>query len=427
MNTLDRTQAPLAKTTEDIHLLKPRSYQLSNGIPAYLIEAGSQEIVKIELVFPAGKVHQRQLLLSAATNALLLEGTSRRSSREIAEAVDFYGAYLETDKAKDFASVTIYTLNRFVREVMPIVCEVITEATFPKEEVELYCKNEKQNLEEMLRRTEVLASRALTRSLFHNTPYGGVADPDDYNMLSQNVLKEFFKDRYDLSGVTLFVSGKADDDVIRALDDTLGKLQCGPHQNSVKPEQIALNPYSVHVHEPFSGAVQSAIRMAKQVPGRQDSMHFKIRFMTLLLGGYFGSRLMSNLREDKGYTYGIGAGLINLRQVSYLSISTQVGADVTQKALDEIYNEIKVLTKELPTTEEMDRVRNYNLGAVMKSLDGPLSQMEVFKSLIINNLDLSYYERYIQSIRRMQAEDVQEAARTVFDNGDLVEVVVGAV
>jgi zinc protease len=147
--------------------------------------------------------------------------------------------------------------------------------------------------------------------------------------------------------------------------------------------------------------------------------------LNTLLGGYFGSRLMSNIREDKGYTYGIGSAMVSLREAGYFFISTEVGADVTTAALDEIYKEVKRLQDEPAGEDELSTVRNYLSGTFLKSIDGPFALIDRFKTLTLSGLGYDYYDRYLQTVQSISPAQLQELALRYFNRNDFMELVVG--
>jgi len=148
--------------------------------------------------------------------------------------------------------------------------------------------------------------------------------------------------------------------------------------------------------------------------------------LSTILGGYFGSRLMANIREDKGYTYGIGSGLVSMRHSGYLYIASDVGANVREQAVEEIYKEIDRLCNDLVSTEELNLVRNYMTGAFLRNIDGPFAIAERFISTFDYDLDFKeYYLRYLDIIKTITSEKNYGAGNQIFTKKSFFEAVSG--
>jgi zinc protease len=150
-----------------------------------------------------------------------------------------------------------------------------------------------------------------------------------------------------------------------------------------------------------------------------------LQILNTVLGGYFGSRLMNNIREDKGYTYGIGSGISSLQQAGYLFMATEVGADVCSAALTEIYKEIELLKNEPIGEEELNLVRNYMLGSMLGSLENVFSHADKFKNIYFSGLDYDYYTNYIATVKAITAEDLLAIANKYLTTDHFIEVVIG--
>jgi len=144
-----------------------------------------------------------------------------------------------------------------------------------------------------------------------------------------------------------------------------------------------------------------------------------------VFGGYFGSRLMANIREDKGYTYGIGSAMVSFRHAGYFTISTEVGAEVTKDAIKEIYFELNKLQTEKISENELSLIRNYMLGTFLRSIDGPFALADRFKGIYFNGLNYDYYERYVETIKSITPKQLQDLANKYLKKDEMIELVVG--
>lgn len=426
MQSINRTNAPIFKTVESIHFIAPKKMQLSNDIPVYLINSGAQELIKIEFVFSAGIKHQNDPLVATTTNKTIIEGTQKKTARQIADEVDYYGAYLETDIGVDSASVLVYTLNKHLQKIMPIVEDVIKNASFPNEDVHTYLENKKAEFLVNQEKVSSIARKKMIELLLGPShPYGMPVEQRTFDEVTTQQLQLFYQQYYNANNCFIIVSGKVDHLVVETLQKYFGGNDW-INKAIVKFPSLSIGTSTVKkIFIPKEDAIQSAIKIGKLSFNRKHAQYPQMQLLTTILGGYFGSRLMSNIREDKGYTYGISSSLVSMQDTGYFIISTEVGSTVCQKALDEIYSEIEKLRNELISIEELQRVKNYYLGVFLKSVDGAFAQAERLKTLIEYDLDQSYYENYLQAIKKTTPKELLELAQQHLDPEPMVELVVG--
>jgi zinc protease len=423
---IDRKLQPLTSEIEKIDVAKAKKYTLDNGISVYAVNAGFQDLVKIELIFFNKGFDVTQPLLNSATNRMLADGTSKYTAQQLADHIDYYGSFYETDENYDFTSVMIYSLNKHLEATLPFVSDILHDPVFPASELETFVRNNKQRLTVENEKVSSLARRKFSEIIFGgNHPYGYYTQTADYDKLNRDVLAEHFRKKYSPANCTILISGLIKDDSIKMLNKFFGQ---GVVTNGTASaiEKFSFSPSAQKKHFiEKEGAVQSALRIGKPFFNRTHPDYPGMAVLNTLLGGYFGSRLMSNIREDKGYTYGIGSAIVSMRQEGYFFISTEVGADVTSAAISEIYKEIELLKDEPIESEELEMARNYMLGTFLKGMDGAFQLAERFKSIYFSGLDYGYYDRYLQKIRTIQPDELQELARKYFSITDFFEIVVG--
>jgi predicted Zn-dependent peptidase len=423
---IDRSLTPATKEIEEIQIPQAKKYTLDNGIPVYSISAGFQELVKVELIFFNNEFDASRPLLNSATNRMLSEGTSKFTSSQLADHIDYFGAFYETDENADFTSVMLYTLNKHLESTLPFIADIIHDPVFPQKELDIYSRNNRQRLIVDNEKVSSVARRKFNEVIFGNKhAYGYYVMPDDFTNIKRDDLLDHYKKKYHPSNCTIIISGLIKESAIEALNRHFGKQASGQTGRLEKINK-SFNPSSENKHFfEKEGAVQSALRIGKPFFNRKHADYPGMAVLNTIFGGFFGSRLMSNIREDKGYTYGIGSAIVSMRQEGYFFISTEVGAEVTKSALGEIYKEIELIKNELVNSEELEIVRNYMLGTFLKSMDGPFQLAERFKSIYLYDLDYSYYDRYLQIVRTIQPEELQQLARRYFDTSGFFEVVVG--
>jgi zinc protease len=421
---IDRTKQPLIKEIDTLQLPEVQTHHLSNGIPVHIVEMGTQEVVKIEMVFKAGRPFERKRLVARSTNSLLKEGSARYSASDLAEELDFYGCTLSTPFSLDTANVVVYSLNKHLPKIMPIVGDLLRQPTFTQRSLDAYRRRSQQQLKIDLTKSDVLAYRKITELIFgDNHPYGYNSVAETYQALKTEDLHAHFKRCYRSTNCQIIISGRVQPDHLPLLDDALGHLQ---------PGEVPLNPLSTNpapptaLHIPQPDTVQTAVRIGRRLFNRQHPEYLELYVLNTILGGYFSSRLMTNIREDKGYTYNIYSSLDAMLFDGYFYIGTEVSNDLAEATKKEIYKELQTLREERISTEELDMVRSYLFGTFLTMLDGPFNVAETVKTIYTEDLPPTFFEDLVAVTRTITAERLQELAQTYLDPSDMWEVVVGS-
>lgn len=429
MQTIDRKLTPAFKTVEKIEMIHASEKRLRNNIPVYAINAGTQELIKIEFLFSAGMYQQQMPLQAATVNAMLEEGTSKMNAAQIADAVDYYGAFLEVGVSQDTASVVLFTLNKHLKATLPIVEQIIKDAIFPQQELDTHLRNKKQKFYVNNQKVANVARKRFGELIFGEThPYGINVKEKDFEVIKQSHLINFYKTFYRAESCKIVLAGKVNEEVYTLLENHFGGNDWkAPSQLSW--EERGIIPVSQDKEKQHliykEDALQSAIRIGKVMFNKTHSDFQPLQILNTVFGGYFGSRLMSNIREDKGYTYGIGSGIASLHNSGYFFISTEVGAEVCKNAIHEIYFEMDRLREELIPEDELQLVKNYLLGTFLRSVDGPFAMADRFKGIMEYNMGYDYFDRYVATIKSVSASQIRDLANAYFDKDSMIELVVG--
>jgi zinc protease len=426
---LNRTIAPpiVDPVAFDISLPACKKYTLSNGIEVFAVDMGSEDTLMVNWVFYAGNWNEKEKAVAAATNFLLKNGTSKRAAFEINEHFEYYGAYLNRTCYNETADLTLHCLNKHIDELLPVVAELVTDSVFPEDELDIYKQNSQQRLKVNLKKGEFVAGRLIDAYLFgEKHPYGKYLNLEDYTAVQREDLLAFFDKYYRHGRCVIFTAGKLPANLINNLEQHFGKLPLKPHtaaqENIVHPLQPATQK-KFHIVNDADG-VQSAIRIARPFPNRLHPDFQKVLVLNNLFGGFFGSRLMTNIREDKGYTYGIYSYLMNFTAESGWMVSTEAGREVTEDCIKEIYLEMQLLRDEPVDDEELMMTRNYMIGSILGDLDGPFQVIGRWKNMILNGVDEDYFRRGIQIIKTITAEELQELANKYLQPDSFYELVV---
>jgi len=424
MNSLQRIQPPVFPV-EKVIIPEAISFTLNNGVPVYLIEAGTENIMRLEFTFRAGQVKEYLPLLASTTNMMLSEGSQNYSSEELNRLLDYYGAFLNLTAEKDRAGIVVFFLSKHIEKVLELSREILFRPVFP--EAELNSLMKKRLRWYMVNREKVqnLAIDQFFESVFgKHHPYGHLVVEQDFDRMNPSILMDFHSKHYNPDNMAVIISGKIHKKTTELLnyyfgDITLKKIYTEDSENILKGEKRK----KVHINK--TGTVQSAIRIGSSTINKRHPDYPGLKILDSVLGGYFGSRLMKNIREEKGYTYGIGSAISSLDLTGYKVISTEVGQKNYQKAIDEIYKEIRLLQSIPVKKEEMEVVRNYMSGEMVRMFDGPFALAESFKSVWEFGLDNGYYYRLAEKIKTIDPDEIIDLARTYYNIDELYEITVG--
>lgn len=424
---MNRNTAPQIKDAVSYNLsLKPYDkFELDNGVPVYVVNAGAQEVLQLEMVFYAGNFFETRNGVAAATNFLLKNGTRTRNAFQLNEAFDYYGAHLTRACYSETSVLTLHTLSRYLGELLPVMQDMLTESVFPAEEMEIFRQNSIQRLKVNLQKCEFVAGRKINSLLYgEGHPYGKHLEEKDLEELQLDDIRQFYSQYYLNGNCVIFVSGVIPADLQEQLNKYFGTLSISKPSFTIPDIKASPDTERIHriVNDPQG--VQGAIRMATNFPNRHHPDFKKVVVLNSVFGGFFGSRLMSNIREEKGYTYGIYSYLQNQIQQSAWVISTEAGKDVCEAAIKEVYHEMKRLREEPVPEDELMLVRNYMIGVILGDLDGPFHIMAKWKSIILNGLEGSYFYDSVDTIRKISSEELQALAQKYLQPEKFFELVV---
>jgi predicted Zn-dependent peptidase len=399
---------------------------LSNGVALHAVCAGSQDVVRVSLSFEAGSRFQRRMLEAGATLALLSEGTGRFSGAQVAENFDFLGSSYEQHLDKDFAMLTVYSLARRLQKTLETLSEVVLHPTFPEAELRTYCAKRKQQLRIDKERVACVAREQLPALLYGRShPYGAYAEPEQYDVLTREWLHSFHGTFFTADRCFIVATGRVGERERRMIGDFFEQIPCSPGTPPPPPPLPAVEPSGKSVAIEKRGAVQSALRVGRVMFDKSHPDFAAVHVLTVILGGYFGSRLMRNIRESKGYTYGIFASPVTYRHTGYLSIGAEVGREFCGATLEEISKELQRLCDEPISDDELALVKNHLCGEVMRSLDGPWAIAESVIEDLQSGLTTSYAETLFGTIKSVTAAQLQQVAQKYFHPQSMTSVTVG--
>lgn len=422
---VNRTEQPKVNPIEQIDIIQAQKHVLSNGIPVYYVNAGSQDVVKIDFVFEAGTWFQPFNMVASICNSMLEEGSVAYTAAEIAERFDFYGAYLQLMVDQSYGYVNIVSLGKHLSSILELTEDIIKHPVFPQYELEVMIDKSKQKFLLENEKVRTLCQKKFTQVLFgHAHPYAIKNKLEDFNHINREVLVEFYKSYYHSDNCRILLAGKVDKAVLEMLEARFGGNDWSGSPVKKLSFPINPNPHKHHFVEKPDG-LQSALRVGKFWVDKKHPDFHALSILVTILGGYFGSRLMTNIREEKGYTYGIGSFVLPLKYASYLIISTEVGNEYVEPTIKEIAFEMNRLQTELVPEDELETVKSYLLGEFLRDFDGPFALAGSFKAINDYGLDYTFYDDYLKVLRSVTSEEILRLAQQYLNMEDFYIVVAG--
>ena len=416
------TQPPLTIPTT-IEVAEAVKHTASNGTPIYAIDCSEYEVVRVSFVFHAGTITQRHPFTASATANMLAEGSRSMTSQQIAERLDYYGSYFDINIDRDYSYITFCALSKFFPQTAEVIEEVILHPTFPEKEVATYRDKRRQRLSIERRKVETIAREHFAHAMFgEEHPYGISYPARASASLCREHTAEHYRERYTAENCIVVCSGSISAEVLRRIMAIAEQIPSATEQ-----ENISLPPFVTthNVRVQHDGAVQSSIRMGRLLFARTHEDFVPMQVLTTALGGYFGSRLMQNLRERNGFTYGVFSAMVNFQHTGYLAIATQVGTEVTDEALRQISHEIERLREEPISEQELSLVKNIMAGEMMRILDGPFGIADVTTENILCGFDNRQIEENLRRIRQTTPDELLSLAQRYLAPEDMVTVVAG--
>lgn len=423
--TLNRNIAPELTPLSDPALLPYRCLPLSNGIEVFYLNDPSQEVFKIDAVFEAGIYYQSQPLIASTTVNMLNEGTLHHSAEAIADLFDYYGAYVDFNCSLNKTEVSLLSLNKYATETLTMLAEIITESNIPEKELEIYLANKHQEHLVNLEKTSYLSKQKFSALIFgEDHPYANRIEESDYRQIAVPLIRDFYHRYYQNRPFRIFICGHVDQSLLNTVSRLFGHIPMPSAEDTFIEQPFhAAQPGRYHVSK--ANSVQSSLRIGKPGVRLTDEDYAGYMLLNTILGGYFGSRLMSNIREEKGYTYGIQSFNVSLPQGSYWCITTEVNNEYTEATIEEIFKEIRKLRTEAVSAEELNLVKNYLYGDLLRELDGVFAQSDSLKHKLNYNLDNSFYIGIIEKIRQCTPGKILELAGKYWNPEEMYIVTAG--
>ena len=424
---LDRKQQPAISSITQLEIPRPEIRSLDNGITLNIFQRNEEDVVRFDIVVHTGIWQQIQPLQALFTNRMLREGTTNYSSKEISSSLDFYGAWLDLSCSYTKSYITLYSLGKYFEETLKLVHSMIVQPDFPSKEFDVMVANNKQQYIINRTKTEYTSQKMFMKKIFGEShPCGYFASEQDYDRITTDVLKDFHHMYYHNNNVTLYASGNVTEKTVETINKLFGHSQWGEwkERESLKPISLQTSDSGYEFIE-HPDAVQSSIRLGCSTINYKNPDYQKLRVVVTLLGGYFGSRLMKNIREDKGFTYGISANIIPYPNSCLFIISTEVANESVKPTIDEIHKEIKKLQEENVNEKEIQMVKNYSIGEFCRSFEGMFSLSDAYIMLETYGLEDDYFKKNLHDIIHITSEEIRSLAQKYLNIECMIDVIAG--
>lgn len=418
---LNRIQQPALKEIDHIHFIAPTKYDITDRVKLYHMKEVPNETSRFDLYFDAGKCRGSKSI-SGFVNGLLLSGTNNKSSIEINNQINALGGFFESGISVENSTISMYCLRENIIPIFEIIIDAIQNVSFIETEVKEFLSDRKSNLEINKEKVGFLAQRAFQEKLFaSNEIYSASLKESDFDDLTIEQLKSFHAENY-LNGLEkiVIVGDLCENEINSIIDDSKAFVN-----SKTRDFSDDLRNEAGRFHTEKDGALQSAVRIGRVLFNKNHEDYVDFLVLNTILGDYFGSRLMSNIREDKGYTYGIGTMVAELNHTGYFMIATEVGKDVLEPTLKEIQFELNRLKTELVSEDELSLVRNYMLGQLLKSADGPYAMTDLFLSAEVHGKDMEFYNQSLSKIQNITPTRLQELANKYLNWDEMSVVTAG--
>ncbi|WP_347159637.1 M16 family metallopeptidase [Pontibacter chitinilyticus] len=424
---LNRTQAPETYKIDAITLQVAEVHHLENGARMHVIKSETQPVVRLDFVFKAGKWFESRDGVSDLAAKMLLEGTLNRTARQIAESVAYFGASFESNHGYDRTEFTLYCLEKYAKQLVPLVLDVLQNPSFPQEEFTLLKQRSIQNVKLQRKKNSYLATNSFTKSIYgeaHPYVFGFVADAFDHLQLQD--LQDFYKNHFVSQELEVFAFGSINSELQEYLAIEIGKIRLQPTNKTIISPAPTIQPSAQTEHlVEMPDSLQSSIRVGRRFPSIHAADYLQLTVLNEVLGGYFGSRLMRNIREDKGYTYGIYSAISPKEHDTLFYIGTDVNFAVTDLTLEEIKKELQLLQQEEIQEEELHTIQNYMLGKFLNDIATIFEQGDRYKHTVLYQLPQDYFNNYVTTIRTITPRQLQQLAQQYLSFEDMHVAVAG--
>jgi len=419
---------PEIKEITHIDLVDYKKIELKNGLPVYLINAGSQALLKVDVIFEAGNVFSEDPVIPAAVNALLNDGTSKHNASEIADMIDGKGAFYAPDIQKDFSQTSLYLLSRYSSDLFPLYAEMLNDAIFPHEELALYQQNMKQRYKVEHEKVNVQSHQAFINAIFgKDSRYADLTEEKSFDSIKRDDLVRFYDQHVKQRPAGIIMSGMLDDKSVKELCkqfENIEWLKVGDHKPK-RPVYGAHASTEEWIQVKGNNNQQVSMRIGRPSVANDHPDYWGLSLLSTILGGYFGSRLNKVIREEKGLTYGIHSHITRLKEANFLSIHAELNALNWKEAYASVLEVFEDLKTNRISTKELEMVRKYIKGRLLQSVDGAFSFSNYVRNSVVFGMKDDRINNYLQFLDNVDPEEIMRLAKQYLEEKSFYKIVAG--
>ncbi len=420
----ETVKRPEIKIIKNVKFPQIEQIKLNGDVPLTYLTNFQEPIIQLVLNIKAGSWHQPKPLVAYSTVKMLTEGTRHKTSKQIAEIIDYYGIFIKKRKSEHFSYILVKVLTKNLEPALQILQEILTEPVFPEEELKIFLNNEKQEYLIDQEEVETVARQLYQAAIYgFEHPYGRYALPEDFDNVTRQDVKNFFEKYYNKQNLSIFAGGYLTDRELNLINKYLTDIRDG------QPSEDRDIPFSPkkekYIYKPKESSLQSAVFIGNRTINHTHPDYFALDFTVELLGGYFGSRLMTNIREQKGLSYGIFADINLLPKAGELTIESAVRKEDKDLVIKEIEKEINLLKQKGATQDEIFTVKNYIISNILKLASTTLVFTELLSYLERIGTDINFLKTLIEQTQQMTNKKVKEMAEKYLNFDDFYKVIVG--
>jgi predicted Zn-dependent peptidase len=417
---------PEGGTPKDFTLPAKQQFQLDNGLKVTLVPYGAIPKVSVSARVMVGNLNEGEdTWLADLTAGLMEEGTSNRSAEEVARAAAEMGGSLSIAVGPDQTSVTGEALAEFAPDMVTLMADVMLNPSLPAEELDRLRRDAMRNVEVALNDPNTMGQIAFSKALYGDHPYGRLFPSEEQlNSYTAEKIRSFYENNFGAHRTHIFVAGMFDKGAVRAaIEQAFGGWKTGPEPLTMPPEPAQGRQYVDMINR--ANASQSNVFLGLPVIDPSKPDYVGLQATNAMLGGSFSSRITSNIREDKGYTYSPRSRVAVRRLDGNWVQQAAITTDDTAAALKEIYYEINRLRDEEPPEAELKAIQNYMAGifTLRNSTRGGIINM--LNQVDLHGLDDSYLTEYVSRVYALTPGEISRIATTYLRPDDMTLVVVG--
>lgn len=405
---MDRTKAPEITHFSDISIHPERIIELPNGIDLHIVNFGTQPVTRLAMLWDGGMLDYPSAAAVSIMAATVHEATEYMSGPETADLIDYCGARLGGAVSEHHVSIELLAPNSTLPKLLPLMADFAICSAFPADAVESTAKRLAANRALQLERVAYIASiklQSLLQGASH--PASRVAMPMEYEAVDRDIVKMLYNIMTQ-SKLHVYVGGRLTDSQIEYIKEAFGGIPVGSASPvSIVPYEPEL-PRRVNIEK--KDAMQSAVSIGLPAIPRQHPDYIDLRLAVMALGGYFGSRLMSNIREDKGLTYGISASLNGSYEGAYMAVNAQCDKKYVEQVVEETFREIKRLSSEPPAGDELERLRLHAWSSLASIADSPFSTLENYITARRVGIPENYFKDQLMHIAALNSDTIARVA-----------------